>query len=339
MFYRSIFVFGVSSVIALVFAGCGSEDPLAGSNDQPDGKNFPFSEVDAAISEFTPLDYAEFRKVGLSAVPPKEFERSKKFHGFSAEKPEASVTFTTSPVSFKNSIRPYVANLALKHPDSVFLKKLIGPYQGFFLYYDEEKQGRKVGTQYLVFGDDAMSWILSASYIDEDTDRTVQIAKTLMSVRTLDEVDRNTIGGDASFRLDSSLLKPTMGWTKTLVLTQEGTFPLANKDDPFVKATETFQMTPATRESRIAFARKHLLPSEHVKIDNVFYEKPIMVGDVKGIEIAANAFDHSTKTPILLHFAVLFEEDSQVVIHAWAGRTEKEKWLSEFEAITRSYSR
>jgi len=74
-------------------------------------------------------------------------------------------------------------------------------------------------------------------------------------------------------------------------------------------------------------------------VDKILYEKPFQAGTVDGIEFAANAFDHSTSTPIILYFAMLFEQDSQITIHAWAGRESKEQWMAEFEAIARSYSR
>ena len=314
--------------------------PSSGGEKSASGlAGLPFENLVEKIDQFDDLDFAEFNEIGISAVPPVGFAKARNFHGFKSDSPQGTVTFTTAPVSYPGSTKPFLASLASSRPNAVVREHRLGKWNANFLYYDEEQKGKKIGSQYLVLGNEIFSWIVSASYVDDGSAIGRDVAATLLSLRIKDSVDFKKIGGDTTFQLESSMLQKTPGWAKTLVFTQNGSFPPKDAKEPFVKATELFELTPTTEEALSAFARRLLLPSPTVKIEQVLSENQFSLDDKPVIEIAAHAFDQSTKTPTIHYLAVIFEENSQVVVNAWGGREDKEKWLAEFAAITRSYSR
>ena len=101
------------------------------------------------------------------------------------------------------------------------------------------------------------------------------------------------------------------------------------------KATRLF----CIESDRAKFALQQILPSPDITIEHIFIDREISVDGLPGREMMALADDIATNTPILLYAAVLFDEDSYVTLHGWAGQFEDEDWGAEFKAITQSFKR
>ena len=142
---------------------------------------------------------------------------------------------------------------------------------------------------------------------------------------------------DVDFRLESDTLKPTAGWTKSLVFTKEGIFPQKNPTDPFFRAVPSVENRQVSEEYRKNFAIVNAIPSNDFEVIKAHSVLSVTLDDLPGYEIVALANDRATGTRVLLYSVVLFKPGSYIKMHGWVGSDQSATYLKEFREIAQSF--
>lgn len=285
--------------------------------------------------------YSDFPGANVALFAPDELDIGKRFHGFENKELKTKIVVTRSPVSFRKSTRPFLTRLVgeavKKYYAHYFTPKEVSGLDGAYLFFVKPVQNVPVAFHYLAFGDDSRSWIVSGSHpLKSLDDNASQIVESILSTKLLPNTEPDQV--DVEFQLSSSKLKMTHGWTKTIAFTKDGTFPFDDPNFPFFRAQPSVTELRVPKDKRAKFARSRYTPSPDIKVERIYKEQDILVDGLPGREIFGFAYDRSTNTNLFLYCAVLFEEDTQVIMHGWAGQSH-EDMEQEFMNIVRSFVR
>lgn len=356
-FAGSLWIF-LLPVLLTMMTGCGATDSRASKDSEPvdsadvatvqTKKKIPKLDVKQLLGELPPSfpedAYVDFPEVGVRVVPPAGFVRAKRFHGFIDAFSNSTVMITTAPVSFPEIAKNYILNVGmvpqLEAQSSYTSTIEIGGQEAAFAYLVQETTTGPRAKHFIAFGDEKTSTFVTGDYPQELQDEFAkEVLRSIMSARLIPGSVAAEPGSDVDFTLSAPTLKVTPGWSKAIVYTKDGVYPLADPTDPCFKAAPAMEEYQVDAAERADFARQHLIPSPGIRIENIFIDRDITVDGLPGRELMALADDLSTNTPILLYAAVLFEDDSFITLHGWAGQFVEEDWGAEFKAITASFKR
>ncbi len=358
MTYSQFFVTSCWNFLLLVATmttiGCGTNDQPA-ANDQPKSadaavgpRNLPKLDVKQLLQEvpksFPDDAYVDFPAAGVRMVPPQSFASAERFHGFVDAFSSSSVMITMAPVSFTEIAKDYVLNVG-KDPrlaaESNYSQMLeIDGQDAAYSYFVQESEAGLSAKHLLAFGDENKSWFVTGVYPqDRQADFAKEVLNSMMSVKPIADFVFLEPGSDVDFTVSSASLQVTPGWTKAIVFTKDGVYPLKDPTNPCFKAAPSVEEVQVAPEDRAKFALQKILPSPDINVEHIFIDREITVDGLPGRELMALANDLSTNTPILLYAAVLFDENSFITLHGWAGQFVEEDWGAEFKAITESLKR
>jgi hypothetical protein len=293
-----------------------------------------------AVTERGVGDYVHFAAIGVKLRQPEGFERSKSFDGF--QQPETSSTVMA--LKFSGPFKEISTGLTeenMKTRGWTWIGRediKFEEYAGVLIHFQQPAFGNEFLKWSLAFGDDKGTIMVTATFPKALEGKLSAPLKSVVLSTKLDNGSPADPVAALPFTLVASpRLKLTPALTGTLAYTKGGTIPAASPTDPlFVVTPSIGKVTIGNSEQ---YATRKILQTAHTKGLSIQSTNPITIDGLDGYEVFAEGNDEKSDIPVLVYQAMLFDNDSYILMVGLVGSEVKDDYLSEFKSMARSFRR
>lgn len=281
-----------------------------------------------------------FPAAGLRIMKPAGFTEAESFYGFQQTNMQSSVVLMRIPGPYSQVTGGFTADqlqtrgMELRSRE----ERLIDGLPGLLLHVRQRANETPFLKWLVAFGDETQTYLVTATFPEA---RQAQLSGTLKAVALSArraQMEAPAPGADLPFTLTpSSKLKITPVPGKMLAFTREGVLTTRTPEDPlFIAAPSLGAVTVADKR---AFAQQRLQQTAATRVTTVSSHEPIRIADLDGYESVAEAVDAASGMPMVVYQVLLFEQDAYVLMQGLVGALQREEYLPEFKAMTRSFQR
>ena len=189
----------------------------------------------------------------------------------------------------------------------------------------------------LIFGDSTKSIIIAASFQTDLSDEVSnKLKETILTARWERDLKVDFFEG-LTFKVDETKsLRFAKKMGNALLLTRDGTFPVADKEAPYSIVAASYSNTYDINE-RSKFARERLMKLEGFTKIEVLSQNKSKSSNLNVEVLLAKALDVKSNTWKFIYFSMLFSGDSYYIIQSVAVLKEKETIENEFQQLLASF--
>jgi hypothetical protein len=284
--------------------------------------------------------YTSFATAGIKLIRPEGFESAENFDGFQQTSTQSSVMATTIPGPFSkvtsgfNTEQLKARGMILNRKENI----LIDGSNGILINLTQAAYGVEFAKWIIIFGNEKETKIVTATFPKAQAAKLSPILKSAVLSARNDSTPPPTLGSDVGFKIAaSSKLKLTRVISKMLMYTKDGTIPAKSPEDPLFIVAPSFSEVAVF--DRKEFATRRLSQTTSIKINSVTSTDAVAIDGLDGYEIVADAQDSSSDTPITVYQVMLFDHKSYILIQGIVGTNLRDKYLSEFKSMARSFKK
>lgn len=275
-----------------------------------------------------------------SLVPPEGFQLADQFPGFIDKETGSSVSVMVIPGPLseisagftKENMAPRKMELLSKE------ERKMGELDGVFVHL---AQTAGLGTEYLkwiwVFGNDEETVLVTATFAKEEGEELSKKMRASVESVTWDESLQVDPFEGLTFRVEEAgkfQIAKAMG--NMVILTEEGVFPIAEPNDPFVVVAASLTEDWQAPEDLQKFATRRLKQTQefgNCEIDSLEdWQHPKMRG------VLAKASGGGEDGERRLMQGLLVSEDGYYLLQAFCHGEEPEKFEEQFQKIFDSFT-
>ncbi len=306
--------------------------PIADANeDETDGLTSPSDDQD---------QYVSFSAVGVKLLRPDGFDDAENFHGFQQPSTQASVMVLMLPGPFSEVTGGFAAEPLKTRGMTLGSKENveIDGNTGVLLSVTQTAYGIEFAKWIVAFGNEKETRMVTATFPKaHEATLSAQLKSVVLSTK-LDSTPPPTPGADVGFTIAASdKLKLTRGVGKMIVYTKDGVIPAKSPEDPLFVAAPSISEVPI--QDKRQFSVQRLFQTAHTKISSVTATNAITIDGLDGYELAADAEDADSGTPLVVYQVILFDEGSYFLMQGLVGAKVSAEYLPEFKAMARSLTR
>jgi hypothetical protein len=283
--------------------------------------------------------YVSFASVGVRLTRPAGFEDADSFHGFQQPETRSAVMVLQMPAPFDDISKGFTAaqmktrGMILRSKESIEIDGKAGVLMSVT---QNAPNGEEFGKWLLVFGDDAETKIVNATFPPSSPNLSAELKAVLLSAR-LDNSSTPALGSDVGFRVtESTSLKLTQGMGKMLIYTRPGVPRGGPPDEPMLIVGRS--LGAVTVENQRGFALQRLTQMASVKLSSVVSVETIEIDGLGGYEIVADAEHGDSGQALRLYQVMLYEaEGPYVLIQGRVGAGLADQYVPEFREMARSF--
>ncbi|AIY66471.1 hypothetical protein [Pseudoalteromonas piratica] len=271
--------------------------------------------------------------------PPTYLEPAKRFLGFTDEEYGTFIMITEVPSPINEVMESYTVNgLAIKGLNLLSVEDIkLGNVPAKLMKLHHTAYELEFTKWSLVFGDNTKSVIIVASFQTALSDElSNKLKETILTARWERDSKVDLFEG-LPFKVDETKsLRFAKKISNALILTSDGSFPIADKDLPYSTVAASFSNTYEIDE-RSKFARDRFMKTQEFKNIEVLSQNQTKHQNLDVEVLLVKAVDVKSNKWKFIHFSMLFGENSYYIIESIAALKEKENIEKEFGLLLASF--
>jgi hypothetical protein len=276
----------------------------------------------------------------VTLQPPEGFVPAERFTGFQRAEARASIMVVELAAPFTEMearLTPEAfAEQGMRVRTSEALS--VDSMRGRLVAVTQEGGGETFEKWALMFGDDSVTVIITASYPQRSADSLSEpLKRAVLSARLTDVVPADLLEG-LNFRIaEGRRLRIARRLGNTLLLNESGQLPNPSPASPFLVVGAS--VSQADLGDLEAFARRRIMQTASFSQVSNVTGAPVSIDGTAGYELFADAVHTESSTPVKLYQVVVAEGSHYHLIQASAGVDHAADFIPEFQAIARSLRR
>ncbi len=285
---------------------------------------------------------ATFPELELAIPQPIGFEKATSFYGFQQSSTSSSVLLMVIPGPFREVIKGLnrkdlaARGIKLLSKQSIKIKN----QPGFLLEIAQDYAGLKFRKWIVVFGNDQKTHMVTATFLKKDVAKlSTPLKKVVLAVSP---ISKPTSASFSSLPFSVTVVDGLMlvqkmsGVGPIAVFSKNGQLTVSASTDPlFLVAPSLGAVSVSDRQ---AFAIRRLSGYPKTGITAVKSTQEIVIDNLPGWEIIAEAQDQPTKAPLKLYQVMLFpKQGGYVLMTGIVGSQQSSLYMPKFKAMAWSY--
>lgn len=276
----------------------------------------------------------------VTLQPPEGFVPAERFTGFQRAESGASIVVVQLEAPFTEMEGRLTAEAFAEQGMRVRSSEQLSvdSMRGRLVAVTQEARGTTFDKWALMFGDDAVTVIVTATYPRHVADSLSEpMKRAVLSARVGARAPANPLEG-LNFRItEGSRLRIAQRVGNMLLLNESGRLPNAGPESPFLVVGAS--VSPVELGDLEAFARRRITQTvSFSQVSNVS-GAPVSIDGSPAYELFADAVHTESSTPVKLYQVVVAEGSHYHLIQASAGVGAATEFIPEFQAIARSLRR
>ena len=338
--------FGLIAILGSVGTPSGAADP---QSDSPETQSTTVPETDKdspadANAEPPALgDYVSFPACGLEIRQPpgfEKFERADSHEGFGQRQTQSSILAISVPGPYSKIAAGFTVEQMRARGWSLRRRERveISGMPGILVHFEQPAYGILFLKWLVAFGDEQGTKLVTAAFPKSQEQELSAVLKAAVLSARLASSGPADPGAGLPFTIDASeQLKPAPGISNTLLYTKDGTAPIKSPEDPrFVAAPSLVKGLAGDKQQ---LAEQRLRQTASTKGLVIESTDAITIDGVEGYESVAKAEDARSGTSLVVYQAILFDQDSYVLMQGRVGAESSGTYLPEFKTMARSFKR
>ncbi|MFO7789278.1 MAG: hypothetical protein ACQES1_10350 [Bacteroidota bacterium] len=298
-----------------------------------------FAQKSIEIENKKHAGYEKVPGTAISIVPPKNYTKSERFHGFENKLAGASIMVYKTPGSIQKNLLAFKKNKDIREGMVVSEETMykINGYQALLQSGIQMAHGKTYMRYNLVIGDMNTTYLLNASWLKDDDAKAEakKIKRALLSV-IYEPEESETIEDAYNFTVDNKFcdLKPGNILMTSLVYSDDGNMPSQTDEKTIFMINKSTVPKGETPENYLNRVLKEY-PLEFMENQEMEPEA-VEVAGLKGSEIYGIGQNTKMEQPELLYIMILFDGTT---VYQLTGSTLKyfEEHLACFKKTARSF--
>ncbi len=283
-----------------------------------------------------------FPEVELAIPQPIGFEKATSFYGFQQSSTSSSVLLMELPGPFREVIKGLnqkglaARGIKLLSKQSIKIKN----QPGFLLEIAQDYAGLKFRKWIVVFGNDQKTHMVTATFLKKDVAKlSTPLKQVVLAVSPISRLTSSNVSS-LPFSVTAvdglMLVQKAAGMGKIAAFTKNGQLPASSPADPLFLVSPSLGAVPVL--DRQDFAVRRLYGYPKTKIAAVKSTKEIVIDNLSGWEIVADAQAQSTKISLKLYQVMLFpKQGGYVLMIGTVGDQQSALYVPKFKAMALSY--
>jgi hypothetical protein len=343
MKYYFLAAFGLIAILGSVGTPSRAADPQP---DSPETQSTTLPETDKdspsdANAEPPALgDYVSFPASGVEIRQPPGFEKADSFDGFGQRQTQSSILAISVPGPYSKIAAGFTLEQMRARGWSLRRREKIeiSGMPGILVHFEQPAYGTVFLKWLVAFGDEQSTKLVTAAFPKSQEQELSAVLKAAVLSARLAPSGPADPGAGLPFTIDASeQLKLAPGISNTLLYTKDGTAPIKSPEDPlFVAAPSLVKGLAGDKQQ---FAEQRLRQTASTKGLVIESTDAITIDGLEGYESVAKAEDARSGTSLVIYQAILFDQDSYVLMQGRVGAESSDTYLPEFKTMARSFKR
>lgn len=216
-------------------------------------------------------------------------------------------------------------------------KRKVGKFDALLIDFTQSAYGRKFNKCSLIFGDDSVTVLATATVPQENKEAMTQLKASLDTIRLDDTIAQPPIDEGLPFKIkDGEKLKKASRLQNTIIFTSTGKMQPGHDNGPLFIVGESIAAIKVDNQEE--FARKRIFATPHLQNLGIESINKIKQSNLNGIEIIARGEDDRTKKPTLLYQVLLFGDEGYFIFQGLTTRDSEAEMLPEFKSLLQSFN-
>jgi hypothetical protein len=274
-------------------------------------------------------------------TPPDEFLPSPRFPGYEQEATGSSIMITEMPGPYSQmSVALSTPSEAAKKGMTLLKKQevMVNGQSGLLLHFKQTASDIEFLKWLVIFGTENEVVIVTATFPTTFENELSEIMRASILTTRWDKEKSVSPEEGANFSLSEKgemRLAQRMG--NQLLYTKGAIFPSTDVDEPIFVAGQA--MSNVRIDDPEYYAKLRIQSTTSVTNIEIESGSKVVVDNLEGYEIVANARDAKSGQPMVVYQTMLFEGQGYFLMQGLAGSQHKETYLPVFKQMSESFKR